>query len=129
MVARQGARRYKSVVLVITFATLAGTVWLYIIIPKGFFPTEDTGFIAATTEGASDISFPAMVERQRKVADIVQERSGGRLRQFDGRRRRAESDDQLRPPVHRAEAAQGARETATAVIQRLRRTRQYGHRA
>jgi HAE1 family hydrophobic/amphiphilic exporter-1 len=62
---------YKSIMLVITIATLAGTVWLYIIIPKGFFPTEDTGFIAATTEGASDISFPAMVERQRKVAEIV----------------------------------------------------------
>ncbi len=62
---------HKSIVLVITLATLAGTVWLYIIIPKGFFPTEDTGFIAATTEGASDISFPAMVERQRKVAEIV----------------------------------------------------------
>jgi HAE1 family hydrophobic/amphiphilic exporter-1 len=44
---------------------------LYIYIPKGFFPTEDTGFIAATTEGASDISFPAMVERQGKVAEIL----------------------------------------------------------
>jgi HAE1 family hydrophobic/amphiphilic exporter-1 len=63
--------RYRAVMLVITLATLAATVWLYIIIPKGFFPTEDTGFIAGTTEGASDISFAAMVERQRKVAEIV----------------------------------------------------------
>ncbi len=62
---------YKSFMLVVTFATLVGTVYLYVIIPKGFFPTEDTGFIAATTEGASDISFLAMVERQRKVAEIV----------------------------------------------------------
>jgi HAE1 family hydrophobic/amphiphilic exporter-1 len=63
--------RYKFVTLMITLGTLVATVWLYIIIPKGFFPTEDTGFIAATTEGASDISFPAMVERQRLVAEIV----------------------------------------------------------
>jgi hydrophobic/amphiphilic exporter-1 (mainly G- bacteria), HAE1 family len=63
--------RFKSVVLMITFATIAGTVWLYIIVPKGFFPTEDTGFMIGITEGATDISFPAMVERQRKVADLV----------------------------------------------------------
>ena len=100
---------YKSFMLVVTLATLVGTVYLYIIIPKGFFPTEDTGFIAATTEGASDISFEAMVERQRKVADIVAQRSGGRLCQFDGRRRRSQSDHQLRAAVHRAQAAQGAR--------------------
>jgi HAE1 family hydrophobic/amphiphilic exporter-1 len=63
--------RFKSVVLMVTFATIAGTVWLYIIVPKGFFPTEDTGFMIGITEGATDISFPAMVERQRKVADLV----------------------------------------------------------
>ncbi len=62
---------HKFLMLLVTAATLAGSVWLYIIIPKGFFPIEDTGFIAATTEGASDISFQAMVERQRKVAEIV----------------------------------------------------------
>ncbi len=62
---------YKSFMLVVTLATLVGTVYLYVIIPKGFFPIEDTGFIASTTEGASDISFTAMVERQRKVAEIV----------------------------------------------------------
>ena len=63
--------RFKSVVLMVTFATIAGTVWLYIIVPKGFFPTEDTGFMLGITEGATDISFPAMAERQRKVADLV----------------------------------------------------------
>jgi HAE1 family hydrophobic/amphiphilic exporter-1 len=63
--------RYKLVTLMITLATMVATVWLYLIIPKGFFPTEDTSFIAATTEGASDISFQAMVDRQRRVAEIV----------------------------------------------------------
>src|SRR5205085_184132 len=57
--------RYKSITLAVTFGTLIATIYLYVIIPKGFFPTEDTGFIAATTEGASDVSFTAMVERQR----------------------------------------------------------------
>jgi HAE1 family hydrophobic/amphiphilic exporter-1 len=63
--------KYKSITLAVTFATLAGTVYLYIAIPKGFFPTEDTGFISATTEAATDISFPAMVALQAKVSDIV----------------------------------------------------------
>ena len=62
---------YKSIMLVITLATIAGTIWLYIIVPKGFFPTEDTGYVLAVTEGNTDIGFPAMVEHQRKVADIV----------------------------------------------------------
>jgi len=38
---------------------------------KGFFPTEDTGFIAATVEGPSDISFAGMYDRQQQIAEIV----------------------------------------------------------
>jgi len=63
--------RYKAVTLVVTIATLAVSVWLYVIIPKGFFPTEDTGFISASTEGSSDISFQGMVDLQRQVAEII----------------------------------------------------------
>ena len=63
--------KYKPVTLVITLATLVGTVWLYIIVPKGFFPTEDTGFMVVVTEGATDTSFDAMVARQAVIADIV----------------------------------------------------------
>ncbi len=62
---------YKPVMLAITFATLAATFWLYFVIPKGFFPTEDTGFISASTEGSSDISFAQMGVLQRQVADIL----------------------------------------------------------
>jgi hydrophobic/amphiphilic exporter-1 (mainly G- bacteria), HAE1 family len=61
----------KSLVLLVTFATLGATIWLYIIIPKGFFPTEDTGFISASTEASSDVSFAQMGVLQRQVADIV----------------------------------------------------------
>ncbi|HEY4404039.1 MAG TPA: efflux RND transporter permease subunit [Xanthobacteraceae bacterium] len=63
--------KYKSITLAVTFATLAGTVYLYVVIPKGFFPTEDTGFISATTEAATDISFPAMVALQAKISEII----------------------------------------------------------
>jgi HAE1 family hydrophobic/amphiphilic exporter-1 len=63
--------RHKPIMLVITLATIAGTAWLYIAVPKGFFPTEDTGFVFGSTEAKTDIAFDAMTEHQRKVADIV----------------------------------------------------------
>ena len=63
---------YKSTMLLVTFATIIGTVLLYYYIPKGFFPIEDTGFIFGSVEGPSDISFQAMYERQQKIAAIVQ---------------------------------------------------------
>ena len=63
--------RFKAAMLAVTIATLVGTVWLYIIIPKGFFPSEDTGFIFATTEARPDVSFIALSEMQRKVAEII----------------------------------------------------------
>jgi hydrophobic/amphiphilic exporter-1 (mainly G- bacteria), HAE1 family len=62
---------YKAITLAVTFATIIGTVWLYIVIPKGFFPPEDTGYMLAITEAQSDVSFDAMVERQRKMAEII----------------------------------------------------------
>jgi HAE1 family hydrophobic/amphiphilic exporter-1 len=63
--------RAKSVMLLVTIATFVGTIVLYVIVPKGFFPTEDTGYVAGLTEARTDISFPAMAEHQRKLADIV----------------------------------------------------------
>ena len=62
---------FKSIVLMITIATFFITIALYVIVPKGFFPTEDTGYVIGITEGATDISFPAISQLQRKVADIV----------------------------------------------------------
>jgi hydrophobic/amphiphilic exporter-1 (mainly G- bacteria), HAE1 family len=63
--------RHKAVMLVVTAVTMVATVGLYIVIPKGFFPVEDTGFISATVEGPADISFRAMQERQLAIANIV----------------------------------------------------------
>jgi HAE1 family hydrophobic/amphiphilic exporter-1 len=64
---------HKRAMLVVTFLTLATSVALYIYIPKGFFPTEDTGFLSASTEANSDIAFPAMAGLQQKVAAIIQQ--------------------------------------------------------
>ncbi len=63
--------KHRSVVMLAMIGTLIGTAWLYIVIPKGFFPVEDTGFINVTTEGPSDISFKAMYDRQLEIADIL----------------------------------------------------------
>jgi len=66
-----GVLRMKSIMLIVTLATIAGSIWLYVVVPKGFFPTEDTGFLFGITEANTDIGFESMVAHQRKVADIV----------------------------------------------------------
>src|SRR6266542_4018784 len=45
--------RYKVITLLVTFATIGGTVYLYLVVPKGFFPIEDTGLVIGITEGAT----------------------------------------------------------------------------
>lgn len=62
---------HKSTMLIVTFATMVASVALFVYIPKGFFPIEDTGFIAATVEGPADISFNGMYDRQATIAEIV----------------------------------------------------------
>jgi HAE1 family hydrophobic/amphiphilic exporter-1 len=65
------ALKYRFATILVMIGTLVGTVWLYIVIPKGFFPIEDTGFLNVVTEGPPDISFSAMTARTRQVADIL----------------------------------------------------------
>jgi HAE1 family hydrophobic/amphiphilic exporter-1 len=62
---------HRRVVLAVFVATLAATVALFLIMPKGFFPTEDNGQILVTVEAVEDISFPAMVEVARRVGDVL----------------------------------------------------------
>ncbi|MBL6752270.1 MAG: efflux RND transporter permease subunit, partial [Nevskia sp.] len=57
--------------LLITLGAVALTVYLYIAVPKGFFPQQDTGMLQGATEGAQDISFDAMVAKQQAAAAIV----------------------------------------------------------
>src|SRR6185437_1059930 len=61
--------RHRPLMLVLTGLTLATTVWLYIVIPKGFLPLQDTGVITATTRAAADISFDQMRQVQEVLAD------------------------------------------------------------
>ncbi len=63
--------RNQFLMLLVTFATIVATVMLYVVVPKGFFPQQDTGVIMGSTEAAQDISFAAMATLQNKVADIV----------------------------------------------------------
>ncbi len=63
--------RHQRFTLVVALLTMAATVWLYRVVPKGFFPQQDTGVIMGATEASQDISFAAMAELQQKVARIV----------------------------------------------------------
>jgi hydrophobe/amphiphile efflux-1 (HAE1) family protein len=57
--------------LMVAVATLVATIYLYIIVPKGLLPQQDTGLILGVTDSAQSISFKAMVDRQREIAEIV----------------------------------------------------------
>ncbi|MRD72008.1 MdtB/MuxB family multidrug efflux RND transporter permease subunit [Rhodocyclus tenuis] len=61
----------QKATLGVAVGTLALTVLLYIFVPKGFFPVQDTGVIQAITEAPQSISFAAMAERQQAVAEAV----------------------------------------------------------
>jgi HAE1 family hydrophobic/amphiphilic exporter-1 len=63
--------RHKALTLLFSAAVLVATVWLFMEVPKGFLPSEDTGRIIATTEAAEGVSFPAMVAYQQQAANIV----------------------------------------------------------
>ena len=63
--------KHQLITLIVFLATLALTAWLFIIIPKGFFPQQDTGFISGTAEGAQDISSAAMQAHLQALARVV----------------------------------------------------------
>ena len=63
--------KHSFLMLLVTVVTIGLTIWLYGIVPKGFFPQQDTGSIMGITEGAQDISFDLMVQKQNQITDIV----------------------------------------------------------
>jgi multidrug efflux pump len=63
--------RYQTITLLVALATLVLTVVLYIFIPKGFFPVQDTGVIQGISQASQSISFEAMSEKQREIAQII----------------------------------------------------------
>jgi multidrug efflux pump len=62
---------FPLLTLLVFFATIALTVTLYIKTPKGYFPTDDSGFVIGSTRASADISFQAMLGLQQQLADIV----------------------------------------------------------
>jgi len=63
--------RYRKITLLVTAGTLVGTILLYIYVPKGFFPVQDTGIILGVSESAQNTSFAAMAQRQQALADVI----------------------------------------------------------
>jgi multidrug efflux pump len=62
---------YQTITLLVALGTLVLTVFLYIVIPKGFFPTQDTGVIQGISQASQTISFPAMEEKQQELAKVI----------------------------------------------------------
>jgi multidrug efflux pump len=63
--------RHQPLMLVVTAATICFSVYLYIVVPKGFFPQQDTGRMSGSILGAQDLSFPAMQQKLKQYTDIV----------------------------------------------------------
>jgi multidrug efflux pump len=76
---------YQTITLLVAVATLVLTVVLYIMIPKGFFPVQDTGVIQGITQAPQSISFDAMAQKQQQMADVIlQDPSVASLSSFIG---------------------------------------------
>ena len=65
------ALRHRFITLMVMLGTIGLTGYLYVVIPKGFFPQQDTGLIIGIAEAAQDISYPAMADRMEAVLDVV----------------------------------------------------------
>ncbi len=111
--------KHRFIMLLLTLLSLAASIGAFMIAPKGFFPLEDTGFVFASTEAAQDISFDAMVAKQKQAADLIAQDpavasvfhavGGGRGALNSGR-------------IFFGLKPRGQRPTIFAVIQRLRKT-------
>ncbi len=63
--------KHQTATLLITFGTLVLTLVLYVVVPKGFFPVQDTGVILGVSEAPDSVSFEAMAQRQQELAKII----------------------------------------------------------
>ena len=63
--------RYRTTTLLVTIGTLVGTILLYIYVPKGFFPVQDTGVIIGVSDAPQNVSFAAMSRRQQALVDVI----------------------------------------------------------
>src|SRR5450432_3127414 len=77
--------KHQTATLLVTFGTLILTLFLYVIVPKGFFPVQDTGVILGVSEAPDDISFDALSQRQQELAKIIlQDKAVDSLSSFIG---------------------------------------------
>ncbi len=67
----QWVLKHQTLTLLVAVATLVLTVLMYMWVPKGFFPVQDTGIIQGISESAQSVSFPAMAQRQQRLASII----------------------------------------------------------
>jgi len=102
------ALRHHRTTFAVFVATLVATGYLFAVIPKGFFPQQDTGLIIGTSEAAQDISFAEAVRRQRALADIVLKDPAVATVGMSLGANGTQTPKQ-RPPLHHPEAAQSAR--------------------
>ncbi len=63
--------RYRFTTLIVTIATLVATLLLYVVVPKGFFPVQDTGVLLGISEAPQSVSFDSMAQRQQKLVDVI----------------------------------------------------------
>ena len=63
--------RYRFTTLLVTISTLVATILLFIVVPKGFFPVQDTGVILGISEAPQSVSFQSMAQRQQKLVDVL----------------------------------------------------------
>ena len=63
--------RFQFITLLVAIATLVGTIYLYVIVPKGFFPVQDTGVILGVSEAPQTVSFASMSERQQALTKVI----------------------------------------------------------
>jgi multidrug efflux pump len=63
--------QHQTTTLLVTIGTLVATIWLYMIVPKGFFPVQDTGVIIGISDAPETVSFASMSERQLKLAAAI----------------------------------------------------------
>lgn len=67
----QWVLRWQTATLLVAFATLGLTIWMFMDIPKGFFPIQDTGVIQGVSEAAQTVSFQEMAREQQLLTDVV----------------------------------------------------------
>jgi len=77
--------KHQTATLLLTFGTLVLTLFLYVVVPKGFFPVQDTGVILGVSEAPDYVSFAALAERQQELAKaILQDKDVDSLSSFIG---------------------------------------------